>query len=131
MKVFLVEDALAIRERIKATIEEIGGIVVGESATQEDAIKGLLATRPDVAVIDLNLAAGSGIEVLRQIRHAVPKIYSVVLSDYSHEQYKQPCMQAGADFFMNKSNDYKSFIILMNSLVGVIRKNSRGVVSEQ
>jgi DNA-binding NarL/FixJ family response regulator len=54
--VFLIENSVQIRERLKIIIEDAGAQVVGEAATEEDALKGIRSTQPDLAVIDLRLA---------------------------------------------------------------------------
>ena len=71
MKIFVVEDSLPVRERLIEMIGELEGFtVVGEAATAEAAVNGIRRTRPDVAIFDIQLATGSGIEALVDAKRA-------------------------------------------------------------
>ena len=107
IRVFLVEDSRAIRERL---IELLGGIenvsIVGEAGTQQDAVSGIYRTRPDLVVLDIQLPEGSGIDVLREIHSQVPAIKFVVLTNHASSQYRKICMNAGASHFLDKSSEF-------------------------
>ena len=110
MKVFVVEDSAAVRERILELIREIDDIeVVGEAETCEAAVAGILRTRPDVAVLDIKLADehGSGIDVLARVRSGLPKIRAIVLSNYATPQHMKASADAGAEYFLDKSADFE------------------------
>jgi DNA-binding NarL/FixJ family response regulator len=63
MRVFVVEDSAPVRERLIEMIDEIGGFeVVGQAATFQEAVLGITRTRPDIAIFDIQLGSGSGIE---------------------------------------------------------------------
>jgi DNA-binding NarL/FixJ family response regulator len=121
MNVFLVEDALLIRERIKGTVEEAGGHVIGEAATEQEAVAGLLATHPDIAVVDLRLAEGSGIDVIRQVKRASPETVMVVLTNHADMQYWNASMEAGAEFFFDKTADFPRFVEVMETLIQTLQ----------
>jgi DNA-binding NarL/FixJ family response regulator len=116
MNVFLVEDAIPIRERLRITVEEAGAHVVGEAATEADAVLGLRETQPDVAVVDLRLAEGNGVEVVRNIKQSNPETVVVVMTNYSDDQYRQTCQDLGAEFFLDKTVDFERFAELMEIL---------------
>ncbi len=122
MNVFLVEDALPVRERLRFTIEEMGGSVIGEAGTETDAVMGLQATRPDIAIVDLTLAQGNGLQVIRQARQLHPKIIVVVFSNHGDKEYQHTSMVAGADFFVEKTHEYSRFIVLLESLKRMVER---------
>jgi DNA-binding NarL/FixJ family response regulator len=130
MKVFLAENSLPIRERLKTTIEEVGGTVVGEAASQDEAIIGLVLTEPQLAIVDLSLAEGSGLAVLRHLKRYQPRVVVVVLTDHSTERYQQVCMLSGADYFLEKAADFSVFAKLMETLQRVIGKTLEGIKRE-
>ena len=107
LMVFLVEDSLAIRARLAATIRGIEGAeLVGEAGTVGAAIDGIRATHPGAVILDLQLGDGSGLEVLRAVRPASPALHVAVLTNYATDQHRRACMDAGAEFFLDKSSDF-------------------------
>lgn len=113
MKAYLVEDAVQIRDRLKSTVEDAGGQVVGMADTEADALAGLAQTRPDIAVVDLSLAQGSGIEVVRKIKITNPSLVVIVLTNFSDSKYRKICLDCGADYFMDKTIGFPLFVKLI------------------
>jgi len=110
MKVFVVEDSAAVRERLVEMIRDVKDIeVVGEAATYDTAVAGIINTRPDVAVLDIKLAnaTGSGIDALIEVRKTLPGIRAIVLSNYSTPQHLKASADAGAEYFLDKSIDFE------------------------
>jgi len=110
MKIFVVEDSAAVRERLIEMIREIADIeVVGEADTYDAAVSGILNTRPDVAVLDIKLAddGGSGIDVLAQVRKRLPAMKAIMLSNYATPQHMKASADAGAEYFLDKSADFE------------------------
>ena len=106
MKVFLVEDAPLLRERLVALIAAIpGASVVGHASGAAEALSGILAARPDAVVLDIHLTEGNGFDVLRGLRAAqfAPGIY--VLTNYPLDGYRQAAERLGARGFFDKSNE--------------------------
>ena len=110
MRVFVVEDSAAVRERLVEMIREVKDIeVVGEAATYDTAVAGIIDTRPDVAVLDIKLAneTGSGIDALIEVRKTLPGIRAIILSNYSTPQHLKASADAGAEYFLDKSIDFE------------------------
>lgn len=107
LMVFLVEDSPAIRARLAATIRGIEGTeLVGEAGTVGGAIDGIRATHPRAVILDLQLEDGSGLEVLRAVHPASPALHVAVLTNYATDQHRRACMDAGAEYFLDKSSDF-------------------------
>ncbi len=107
MKVFIVEDAEIVRAGLTAMLSEIPGIsVIGWAADEQGAIEQINATGPDVVILDINLKPGSGIEVLRAVKQRKPAIKAMMLTNYTDEIYVNRCMDAGADYFFDKSYQF-------------------------
>ncbi len=110
MKVFVVEDSAAVRERLVEMIRELEDVeVVGEAANYNMAVAGIMNARPDVAILDIKLEddSGSGIDVLIQVRKAIPEMRAIVLSNYVSPQHLKASSDAGAEFFLDKSSDFE------------------------
>ncbi len=85
----------------------VGGIdVVGESASYRESISEIQRTRPDVILVDMNIAGGTGIDLLSEIHEQDWTVTKIILSDYSTPPYRNACMTAGADYFFDKAMDY-------------------------
>jgi len=93
--------------------------VVGEAATAEQAISRIPATRPDVAVLDVRLPDGSGVEVCREVRDLVPGLACLILTSYSDDQAQFEAIMAGASGYVLKE-------IRGNALVDAIRTVASG-----
>lgn len=104
MNVFIVEDFELMHKHLLAMLSEIPGItLVGHAADELGSIERIDTLLPDVVILDLNLQAGSGFEVLKYIKqhHAATKV--MVLTNYADDFYIKRCMDAGADYFFDKS----------------------------
>lgn len=84
--------------------------------TSHAAIEGILRTRPDAVILDIHLIGGSGIEVLRKIRPREPGIVFIVLTNDPEPQYRKVCMQAGANYFLDKSNEFEKVRSVVENL---------------
>ena len=109
MKVFVVEDSAAVRERLIEMVRDLEDIeVVGEADTFGRAVVGIRDTMPDVAILDIKLAndGGSGIDVLNAVRKELPALRAIVISNYATPQHAKASADAGADFFLDKTADF-------------------------
>ncbi|MDP2816905.1 MAG: response regulator transcription factor [Polaromonas sp.] len=109
-KVFLAEDSALIRERVCGLLAAGGITVTGHAATPQSAIEGILASSPDVVVLDVQLEGGSGLQVLRAVRHAAPDIAFVVFSGNSGPAYRKLYLGAGAETFLDKSTQFDQLV---------------------
>lgn len=106
MKVLIVEDSPEICERLHNMIDGIPGIeLVGDADNEADAVRDICAIQPDLLILDLTLASGSGMEVLRRIKLQAFHGVTIVLTNYAYPQYRKKCMELGADYFLDKSWD--------------------------
>jgi len=107
MKVFLVEDAPLLRERLTALIASIpGSRAVGHAEGAQEAVRAILAARPDVVVLDLHLAQGNGFEVMRALRAAGLEVAVYVLTNHPIEGYRRAAERLGARGFFDKSTEF-------------------------
>ncbi|WP_077561650.1 response regulator transcription factor [Polaromonas sp. C04] len=107
VKVFLADDWAPIRTRVAAMLQARAMTVVGQAETPQGAIDGILSTRPDVVVLDVQLAGGSGLEVLLTVRRAVPEIAFVVFSNNSGLAFRKRYLGGGAVRFLDKSIEFE------------------------
>jgi two-component system, NarL family, response regulator DevR len=103
IRVFLVDDHELARRGIAGLLEAEDDIeVIGEAATAAQARSRILATRPDVAVLDVRLPDGSGIDVCREIRSKDPDIQCLMLTAYDDDEAIYAAVIAGAAGYVLK-----------------------------
>lgn len=105
LKVFLADDSGPIRARVAGMLTP-SATIVGEGETPQGCIDGILATHPDVVVLDVQLLGGQGIEVLRAVRSSDPNVAFVVFSNNSGPAYRKRYLGAGAARFLDKSTEF-------------------------
>ena len=105
-RVFLADDSAMIRRRVAEMLAAQGSAVVGQAGTPLESIHGILASRPDVAVLDIQLDGGTGLQVLQAVRKAAPGVAFVVFSNSSGPAWRKRYMAAGAANFLDKSTEF-------------------------
>ena len=103
IRVFLLDDHEIVREGVRALLEGTEGIeVVGEAGTAAEALARIPPTRPDVAILDVQLPDGSGVEVCRDVRSAHPEIRCLMLTSFSDDEALFDAVVAGAAGYLLK-----------------------------
>jgi len=103
LRVLLVDDHEVVRDGIKALLQATDDIVVsGEAGTVREAVDEADRTRPDVVVMDVQLADGSGIEATREIRTDHPKTAVVMLTSFADDEALFASIMAGAAGYVLK-----------------------------
>jgi DNA-binding NarL/FixJ family response regulator len=118
MKVFLVDDSLVIRQRLKRMLADVQGVqVTGEAGDAQEAMGAILKQKPDVVLLDIHLLNGSGMDVLQSLKKATPAPAVIVLTNYPYPQYRQKCTEIGADFFFVKSTEFDQVVPALKQLI--------------
>jgi DNA-binding NarL/FixJ family response regulator len=97
LRILLVDDHEVVRLGLKSLIERHAGFeVVAEAATQHEAVQKALAYEPDIVVMDIRLAGGSGIEACEQIVGQRPSTKIIMLTSYAEDEMLFSAIRAGA-----------------------------------
>ena len=103
LRVLLVDDHEVVRDGVKALIDASEGlVVVAEAGTVREAIDQALRTKPDVVVMDVRLADGSGIEATREIRARLEKTQVLMLTSFADDEALFASIMAGASGYVLK-----------------------------
>ena len=109
-RAYIVDDSSTIRENLIDTLKELAQVEpVGSTETEHEAKRWLGANDWDVAIIDLFLREGSGMNVLQAIRKR-PGQRIVVLSNHSSRDVRWRCRQLGADAVFDKSTELEALV---------------------
>lgn len=120
VRIFLLDDHEIVRRGIAELLDAVPGFeIVGEAGTVEQTMPRVLAARPDVAILDARLPDGSGIDVCRDIRSALPSTYCLILTSYDDHDAVLASVLAGASGYVLKE-------VRTSGLVDAIRQAAQG-----
>lgn len=117
MKVLLVDGSSIVRERLKAMLYEVPKMEnISQAKNQLEALGLSKKLNPEVILIDIEMPGGSGIDLLRKLKKRKQPPLVVVLTNLFDSQYRKKCMDAGADFFFDKSSEFNKVIEVLSHL---------------
>jgi len=120
IRVFLLDDHEIVRTGLRALLESTDDLeVVGEAGTVAEALSRIPALRPDVAIFDVRLPDGSGVEVCREIRSRLPSTACIMLTSYADDEALFASIMAGSSGYVLKQ-------IGGNSLIDDVRRVAAG-----
>ncbi|QDP97667.1 response regulator transcription factor [Microlunatus elymi] len=120
VRVFILDDHELVRRGLIDLLGTAGDLkVVGQAATAAEARNRIPAARPDVALLDARLPDGSGIDVCRDLRSAMPDLHCLILTSYDDDEALFAAVMAGASGYLLKQ-------IGGTSLTDAIRQVARG-----
>lgn len=111
LKILIVEDSPLIAARIRVLLsDEANHEFVGIARNVSRAMALLVEKKPDVVVLDIHLEdelnGFNGIDLLKTLKQAYPEIVVIMLTNFSELQYRHKCMELGAHYFYDKTNDF-------------------------
>ncbi len=119
-RIFLLDDHEIVRRGLRDLLEAEDDLeVVGEAGTAEQALGRIPATRPEVAVLDVRLPDGNGIEVCREIRSRHPEVRCLMLTSFADDEALFAAIMAGASGYVLKQ-------VRGTDLVDAVRRVGRG-----
>ncbi len=120
INVVVVDDHAVVREGIKRIVSESGGMTVsGEASDGHEAIRVIKNQPCDVVLLDITMPNKSGLDVLKELHAALPRLPVLVLSMHPEDQYAVRVLRAGASGYVTKDS-------APAKLVHAIRKVVRG-----
>lgn len=113
LKVLIADDSLVVREHLVTMLDELEGIeIVGQAENVAEATTAIRKLQPDLVILDIWMPDGSGIDVLQNIKQPGPAPVVIILTNYPYPEYRQRCLNAGADFFLDKSTEFDQILDL-------------------
>jgi DNA-binding NarL/FixJ family response regulator len=121
IRVFVLDDHELVRTGLRTLLQaEEDMEVVGEAATADDGLRLIRELEPDVAILDVRLPDGNGIEVCREVQSALPHVRCLMLTSYSDDDALFSSIMAGASGYVLKE-------VGGGDLLGDIRRVSQGM----
>jgi PAS domain S-box-containing protein len=103
VRVVIADDAPEVRLLLRIALEQRGFEVVGEAGDGNEALALVVATQPELAIVDVAMPKLDGIELVRELRRQLPVLRIVVLSAYAPDKMAAAAYAAGADAYLEKS----------------------------
>ena len=106
----LVDDSTILGDRVPRMISEIAPDIqiVGQAHSSAEVAESVQALQPDVVVLDPHTVWGNGLEVLQDIKGHTPAPIVIIFTNYPFPQFRQRCLEGGAEFFFDKSSEFDS-----------------------
>jgi DNA-binding NarL/FixJ family response regulator len=102
-RIFLVDDHPLVRQGLTDVLQrEPEFKICGEAESRLDAIEAIEATRPDLAIVDLNLRNSHGLELIKDIRARFPKVRVLVVTVQDEALHAERAIRAGASGYLTK-----------------------------
>jgi DNA-binding NarL/FixJ family response regulator len=125
MRVLIADDSEVIVQRLMALLASVRGVeIVDQVGTVEETREAVRRLRPDAVILDMQMPGGSGIDVLESMKKDRLISTVIVLTNHAHASYRKKCLQVGAKFFLDKSNEFEK---VGEVLQGLIRDADREV----
>jgi DNA-binding NarL/FixJ family response regulator len=117
VKVFIADDSAVLRKHLIDVLSGFERIVIaGEAENSGQAIDSIHRLKPDVVILDVRMPGGGGIEVLQKIKNEKASPIVIVFTNYPYPQYRKKFMEAGAEFFFDKSTESEKMIEVLQRL---------------
>ena len=118
MKVFIADDSKVIVERLADLLRDVPGVeFTGQAGDVPETMRCIEEKKPDALILDLQIPGGSGLEVLRAIRPDHPALQILVCTNYAYPQYREECLSAGANYFLDKSAEFEKIPAILRDLI--------------
>jgi DNA-binding NarL/FixJ family response regulator len=108
MRVLIADDSDFILDRLQQLLQSMEDVeVVGSFRNGTDALAALHQLKPDLAILDNKMPGLRGIDIIREIRKEDSEVKFMLLTFYAESHYRQQAINAGADYFFSKSEDFE------------------------
>src|SRR6266700_7623043 len=125
MRVFITDDSKIVVERLADLLKDVAGVeIVGQAGNALEAILSIQQTNPDAVILDLQMPGGSGLDVLRAIRQGHPRLKVLICTNYAYPQFREECLSAGANYFLDKSTEFEKIPDILRGLLGKVSKTT-------
>ncbi|PYU64538.1 MAG: hypothetical protein DMG49_26400 [Acidobacteria bacterium] len=118
MRVLIADDSAPVVQSLTDLLRDVPGIeLAGQAGDVPEAIRCIHETKPDAVILDLQMPGGSGLDVLRAVRPNHPSLCVLICTNYPYPQYRDECLAAGANHFLDKSTEFEKIPAILRELV--------------
>ncbi|MBF0287570.1 MAG: response regulator transcription factor [SAR324 cluster bacterium] len=117
MKILIADDSHLMRERLCGLLMNMKASPIIEQAQDgREALEKLESFQPDAIILDIRMPGKNGIQVLEKIRNSQRASVTLVFTNYTYPQYRNKCLNLGADYFFDKSTEFENMLEKLEQL---------------
>jgi len=117
-RIFLVDDHPVTRQGVAALIDQEDDLVVcGEAESAPVAFEKINRLKPDLVVVDVTLKVGNGLELVKNLRAAVPEVRVLMLSMHDERLYAERALRAGALGYVRKQEASEKILLAIRRVL--------------
>ena len=117
-RIFLIDDHPIIRQGLANVLNQQATLCVcGEASDSSEALSAVERLRPDLALVDLSLRSGDGIELLKDLRVRQPRMLTLVLSMHDEALYAERALRAGARGYVMKQEKIDRLLLAISRVL--------------
>ena len=119
MNVLIVDDSQVVAERLEGMLADASEDfrVVWHARNVEEGRQAIRCGGADVIILDIQMPGGSGIELLEEVKRDTSAPVVIILTNYPYPQYRDRCLNAGADYFFDKSIQFEQVSAVLLDLL--------------
>jgi DNA-binding NarL/FixJ family response regulator len=119
MNVLIVDDSQLVAERLEEMLAQVSNDlrVIWHARSAEEGRQAFRCGKPDVIILDVQMPGGSGIALLPEVKRGTAPPVVIVLTNYPLPQYRNRCLEAGADYFFDKSTQFEDVSAILAGLL--------------
>ena len=115
-KILVVDEHEVVRAGVMRIVEQ-PGIVFGEASSADEALRLVRDEDWDLAVLDFSLGEGSGLELLKELKHIRPRLPVLILSRHSDHEYARRLFMAGVSGYITKDSPRAELVQAVNKVI--------------
>lgn len=117
IKVLVVDDSQPIRSRLIEMILENDCTSVKEANSARDGLKQFCLFEPDIIITDMFMPGMSGLKLIDLLSHQITSEKIIMLTNQATDEYKERCLESGADYFFDKSKEFDQVKQVLSELI--------------
>jgi DNA-binding NarL/FixJ family response regulator len=126
MRVLLADDSVLILDALHEILYAVDQVeIVASCKNGTDTLEALRRLKPDLAIVDLKMPGLTGLEVLTEIRNEGITTKFIILTFFSSGYYRQLAMEAGADYFFSKADDFEKIAGVVEEMLSKENSDKR------
>jgi DNA-binding NarL/FixJ family response regulator len=119
MHILIADDHGVVRRGLKGILEDaLPGADFFEATSGDEVLSHLSRAAVALLVLDISMPGRSGVDVLRDVKHAYPRLPVIILSGHPEEQYAVRCLRAGAAAYIHKESAPEELAIATRKILG-------------